>query len=85
MNVIVVISKWKMGTVKVHHAHCCYNGLLLCFPADINECNVNKSLCADFGKKCVNLPGTFNCTCKEGYQILQNGTCIGRYVHVCSL
>ena len=44
--------------------------------ADINECS-DRSQCSDPSKKCVNLPGTFRCECKDGYKQLQNRNCEG--------
>jgi len=46
--------------------------------ADINECS-DASRCSDPNKKCVNLPGTFKCQCKDGYKQLQNGNCEGMH------
>ncbi|EDV27739.1 uncharacterized protein TRIADDRAFT_53736 [Trichoplax adhaerens] len=40
---------------------------LTCKIADINECTGNGSLC-DLNANCVNFNGSYNCSCKTGYQ-----------------
>ena len=51
----------------------CYNSYF----SDIHECEV-ASPC-DENANCVNTPGSFICTCNEGYS--GNGfTCTGQYV-----
>ena len=33
---------------------------------DVNECAVNNGGCSDHAT-CINAPGTYNCTCLEGF------------------
>ncbi len=49
-------------------------------PVDINECSTNKGNCSDM---CVNIIGSFLCTCPAGYQLnnTNNRTCIGRCIN----
>ena len=43
--------------------------------SDIDECLTNNSGC---DQTCVNTPGSFDCKCKEGYVLGDNGkTCAG--------
>jgi hypothetical protein len=46
---------------------------------DINECNLNSSLCGN--GMCINLIGSYTCNCTNGYQF-DDGTCVGEF---CSL
>ncbi len=47
------------------------NGFLFHFTPDINECASEQHNCHQ-DANCTNLKGSFNCTCKHGYQ--GNGT-----------
>ena len=39
------------------------------FSSDINEClSVADADCPEETSYCVNIPGSFECTCKEGYR-----------------
>ena len=44
--------------------------------ADIDEC-ATQGTCTETNRECRNVPGSFNCVCKTGYQEV-NGTCLGR-------
>ena len=44
---------------------------------DIDECQQNVMLCGDYGN-CTNLPGSYECSCIEGYTRV-NDQCVGRY------
>ncbi len=46
---------------------------------DINECNLNSSLCGN--GMCINLIGSYTCNCTNGYQF-DGETCVGKF---CSL
>lgn len=53
----------------------------LCLSADVNECEVYKAdssglLCAHV---CVNIPGSYHCSCPSGYKLLADGrSCEGK-------
>ena len=54
---------------------CRDQSVLYLFPADVNECSTNNGGCSS-NAGCVNLPGSFTCTCNMGYT--GNGvTCTG--------
>ena len=40
------------------------------FFSDINECKNN--MCSQV---CINLPGSYNCSCQEGYNLQSDGHC----------
>ena len=46
-----------------------------CIIADIDECSLNQGNCSP--NECVNAPGSFNCVCRNGHILAQDGTCIG--------
>lgn len=53
------------------------------FLIDVDECEINAHNCA-IHANCVNTPGSFQCSCKEGW--VGNGvTCVGKYHvhHLC--
>ncbi len=50
---------------------------------DIDECAANATLCSDptvVAGSCVNTPGSYQCTCKPGYQGFDRttNTCSGK-------
>ncbi len=53
---------------------------------DINECQINASLCRSTGD-CVNVPGTYNCSCHSGYELPTTGLqqCLGKNTYNSSL
>lgn len=53
--------------------------LIVCFVlVDVNECEIGAHNC-DMHASCVNVPGSFKCSCKEGW--VGNGIkCIGKYM-----
>jgi len=54
-----------------------FNCKVLCL--DIDECSIMHGVCGD--GDCQNIPGSFECKCKEGYetsQLLQ--VCTGNYI-----
>ena len=51
--------------------------------ADIDECDENLDNC-DENADCENEPGTFSCTCKEGYTG-DGVTCNGKVTHLVPL
>ena len=47
---------------------------------DIDECSENSHDCEQV---CVNTPGSFTCSCGEGYEALYDGrSCVGRYTNI---
>lgn len=54
-------------------------GALLSRPADVNECETGVHRCGE-GQVCHNLPGSYRCDCKAGFQRDAFGrSCIGRW------
>lgn len=61
-----------------------FNHILIHLFADVNECEVYKKdsglLCAHM---CVNIPGSYRCSCPSGYKLLADGrSCEGNW-HLC--
>lgn len=56
------------------------SGSPACFPlADVNECEVGMHHCSE-GQLCHNLPGSYRCDCKAGFQRDAFGrACVGRW------
>lgn len=44
-------------------------------PPDIDECVANSTICG-LNSICVNLAGSFNCSCKKGYTLVHD-KCVG--------
>lgn len=44
---------------------------------DIDECSVKLNSCDDPRRECINTQGSFTCSCRKGFQQLENGTCGG--------
>ena len=59
---------------------CTYFPHLFVF-SDIDECADGQSNCDDTVRaSCINLPGTYNCTCNSPYSGVGTlGTCIGKF------
>ena len=58
------------------HIYFMYIILFLLVFLDVDECSENSHNCEQV---CVNTPGSFTCSCGEGYEALDNGrSCIGR-------
>jgi O-glycosyl hydrolase len=52
-----------------------YNMWILCTNSDENECLVNQGGCS---QECNNTEGSFNCYCRNGYNMQANGVnCTG--------
>ena len=48
--------------------------------SDVNECDDNPNYC-QVGGQCVNTPGSYRCSCKEGYEVGNGGShCIGKMI-----
>lgn len=46
---------------------------------DIDECNIMHGVCGD--GECQNIPGSFMCKCKDGYETSQlMQVCMGNYL-----
>ena len=51
--------------------------MLACLPLDIDECLIGEDGCE---KGCLNVPGSFRCTCPIGYKLNKDGkTCSGTH------
>ena len=46
---------------------------------DIDECDAGTDSCDTASSTCVNLIGSYNCTCNAGYEEAGNLTCSGKY------
>lgn len=44
---------------------------------DIDECNILHGVCGE--GECQNVPGSFECLCKEGFTNGMTKECIGKY------
>ena len=52
---------------------------MLCI--DINECGEDNGGC---NQTCLNIDGSFECSCNDGYKLDANGrTCSGKYCLIC--
>ena len=51
------------------------NYLLTCPFIDNDECNTNSSICQQV---CTNTPGSFICSCQDGYTMISNEVCTGK-------
>jgi len=49
---------------------------------DIDECRLRKRRCSQV---CNNTPGSFTCSCRPGYELIDQRTCTGVNVLFCSL
>lgn len=51
---------------------------LLLSPPDVNECQLSENLCKN--GQCVNMAGTFQCSCDTGYQATPDRqSCVGEW------
>lgn len=56
-----------------------FNSLYLFVTPDVNECQLSDNLCKN--GQCVNLPGTYQCTCDTGYQATPDRQgCVGEKI-----
>ena len=56
----------------------CFSATTFVSNADIDECAMDTDNCAEIAT-CMNTPGSFSCTCNEGYT--GDGTsCVGKHV-----
>lgn len=54
---------------------CLYMYIKIHFYIDIDECSDGSHDCEQM---CINTPGSFTCSCDEGYEALKNGrSCVG--------
>ena len=52
----------------------------MCIVSDINECGSGKNDC---DQVCHNIPGSYKCSCGDGYTLLSdNTTCEGMKIHL---
>ena len=59
--------------------------IMLLFTSDINECETGGNNCTHF---CNNTEGSYTCSCREGYDVAEYGTCVGKmreFVVICVL
>ena len=64
---------------------CVYQGLIIFWRMyysldiliDINECEEDHNICDTTSSMCMNLPGSYHCSCLPGY-IKQDGVCKGK-------
>ena len=55
-----------------------YGMYILIVSTDVDECEVDKSLCPDATQVCVNVPGSYLCACAPGYRKQAGGHCAGQ-------
>lgn len=49
-------------------------------PSDVNECQLSENLCKH--GQCINMAGTFQCSCDTGYQATPDRqSCVGEWLH----
>ena len=47
----------------------------ICNATDVDECGDNTHNCEHI---CVNVDGSYTCQCRNGYTLVNGGTCVGR-------
>ena len=58
---------------------CCCVKIFVTFK-DINECYERSDDCDHL---CTNTIGSYNCSCRDGYYLHQDGkTCLGKQIHI---
>ena len=50
--------------------------------SDVNECS-DANICGDINKVCTNTKGSYTCSCRDGYQSQDDGTCTGIISRYC--
>lgn len=45
---------------------------------DVDECAGGESPCQQ-NADCINIPGSYRCTCTRGYKLLPGGACVGKW------
>lgn len=69
VNLLPVLSVWQFAAWLCVDCRMCS-----CIFSDIDECLKFRSPCSH---GCENTPGSFTCTCPDGYFVLPNGRCKG--------
>ena len=46
---------------------------------DIDECTTGSHTCDSTVSSCLNTEGSYQCSCKNGYQMTRGGGCMGKY------
>ena len=73
-------GKLQQIQVEQHLSVYAFNSLSPCndapFTLDIDECLVANGGCP---QRCINLPGSYECLCFDGYIFNENGTCEGLF------
>ena len=66
----------KVGYILVVLKKVCLHILLIyifnLLSSDKDECDVNNGGCDIVNGLCINTPGSYHCTCKQGYQLKEN-------------
>lgn len=65
----------SVGLDSGREASSCTPARWLC-SADMNECASGESPCQQ-NADCVNIPGSYRCTCARGYKLSPGGACVG--------
>ena len=80
----VMVSFDKQIQVEQHLSVYTFNSLSPCndapFTLDIDECLVTNGGCP---QRCINLPGSYECLCLDGYIFNENGICEGLLYTCC--
>lgn len=76
------LRRWA-GRPEIHPvAPRCAGRHLLLSRSDVNECQLSENLCKN--GQCVNMAGTFQCSCDTGYQATPDRqSCVGEWRPSC--
>lgn len=73
---------WHDGSMWAAFLHWWYYSMIdMCWLTDIDECTIDRAVCH---QTCINLPGSYTCTCLPGFVTTANGSCIGKNDHIYS-
>jgi len=78
--VLTVMTDGRITPLAVSDVLMVVNIVLLCVRSDVNECATNNGGCED---TCNNTIGSYNCQCRAGFRLADNGRdCVGQSPHL---
>ena len=78
-------SRWILYEIHVALAYKCVNHkltIVFLLSLDINECELQTDTCDDTSEICINIYGSYECHCVNGYR-KENDQCIGKSKEEC--